>query len=165
MSSTLDYAIMRTDHQAVEQFVERLSSFGLDDWRSVAASATRDPDAGSGANDVLEKLIAEHGLGVEAWDVRDDVETAVHFSVGSMGFELSRRDCASLRLARQAANRAAVGLLVRPLLRNEHFEALYCPFATLVPLAAGSVQRRAERALSPVRLVPLPVNRWRRGNG
>jgi hypothetical protein len=91
MSSTLDYAIMLTDHQAVERFIERLAAFSLDQWLSVAASLTRDPRSREGANAMLGQLVAQHKLGVAAWNIADDVETALQYSIGSMGCAPSRR--------------------------------------------------------------------------
>jgi hypothetical protein len=142
MSSILDCAIISRDHEAVEQFIERLSALRLDEWLSVAAAANRDASSRADVNATLELLIAQHGLGVEAWSIADDVETAVHYSLGSNGVALSRRDGASIRLARPAATRAALGLFLRPLLTSDDFELLYRPFASLGPqirLVGGSV--------------------------
>lgn len=133
MSSTLDYPIMLTDHQAVERFIERLAAFSLDEWLSVAGSLTRDASSRAEANAMLEQLVAQHKLGVEAWSIADDVETALQYSIGSMRCAPSGRDSASLRLARQAASTAALALLVRPLLTTQGFESLYHPFAAAVP--------------------------------
>lgn len=141
MSSTLDYAIMLTDHDAVERFIERLAAFRLDEWLSVAASLTRDASSRAQANAMLEQLVAHHKLGVSAWSIGDDVETAFHYSVGSMGCAPTGRDSASLRLARQAASTAALALFVRPFLTIQDFESLYHPFAAVVPPSNPVVRR------------------------
>lgn len=150
MSSTLDYATMLTDHQAVERFIERLAAFSLDEWLSVAASLTRDASSRAEANAMLDQLVAQHKLGVDAWTIADDVETALQYSIGSMGCAPSRRDSASLRLARQAANTAALALFVRPLLTTQDFESLYHPFAAVAPPSNPIGRRGAYERHQPV---------------
>ena len=97
MSSTVGYDIMRADQKSVDGFIERLAAFSLDQWLSIAA--THDASLCAGATATLEQLVAHHELGVDAWSIADDVETAFHYSVGSGRLALTHRDCASLRLA------------------------------------------------------------------
>ena len=145
MRSTLDYAVIAADHQAVEQFIERLAVFSLDQWLSVAASATHDANARTSASATLDQLVAQHGFAVDAWSVADDVETAFHYSVGAMRCPPPRSASAPLRVARQTASTAALALLLRPLLGEGQFESLYQPFASLVELPV--------EPLRPIRLV------------
>ena len=142
--------VTRTDHAAVEQFIERLAQFGVDEWLSVAnaCGARVDPEA------CLQALVAQHALAVEAWNVADDVETAVHCSLGARGFARSR-DGASLRLARQAAAAAALALLLRPLLTADDFDRLYRPFATLAPAPPPGARRSPTTPLA--RSAPPPL--------
>ena len=145
MRSTLDYAVRAGDHQAVEQFIERLAVFNLDQWLSVAASAMPNANARTNASATLDHLVAQHGFGVDAWSVADDVETAFHYSVGAMRCSPPRSAGAPLRVARQTASTAALALLLRPLLGDGQFDSLYRPFASLVELPA--------EPLRPIRLV------------
>ena len=133
---TLQYDITRTDHEAVERFIESLAAFGHEQWLCVAG-ACGDTDGKPGPS--LENLVVRCGLGVEAWTVADDVETAVHYSLGSRGFAPSREG-ASFRLARQAATTAALALLLRPLLDAKEFASLYKPFASLLPAVPAPAQ-------------------------
>jgi len=116
MGITSRYDIIPTDHESVERFIERLSELAVDGWLSVAA-ACGEAEVDRSAS--LQALIDRHGLSVEAWSIVDDVETAVYCSLGPRGFAPSREG-ALLRLAREAANTAAVALLVRLLLRQRN---------------------------------------------
>lgn len=133
MSSTIEHLIIQTDPDGVERFIDRLATFRRDDWLAVASAAGRNATSRSTANALLDALIAHHGLGVQAWDAADDVDTAVSYSLGSSMFTPARREAARLRTARGAAKVAALALLTRPLLTSDDFDALYCPFAALIP--------------------------------
>jgi hypothetical protein len=150
MGMTMQYDITRTDHEAVERFIECLAAFGHAEWLCVAGTC-RDTDGKPSPS--LEALIERCGLRVEAWSVADDVETAVYYSLGSRGFAPSREG-ASLRLARKAATTAALALLVRPLLDATAFASLYKPFASLVPAPAPRPRRppvgQREPSVGPV---------------
>lgn len=148
MSAAVRYITVQTDQEAVELFVEQLGSFHLDDWLSVAktsweAKPSQETLAG------LDGLVAELQLGVDAWSVADDVETAAQYSLASTQLRLSPRDCESLRVARQAAATAALALFVRPLLPAGDFESLYRPFSSLVPLKHESRPRRSREGGGP----------------
>jgi hypothetical protein len=142
MSSKLDCADRVTNEEPTEQFVERLGTISLADWVSIAASVAQTARERAEANEALERIVAQHSLAVDAWSIGDDVETAVHYSVGANGDALSPRDCLSLSAARQAAATAAVALFVRPLLATRDFEVLYRPFASLAPLNHERWERR-----------------------
>ena len=164
MSSAIEYVIGLMDHQAVEQFIERLCAFGLDEWLRVAASVTHETSSGGEARAALDQVVAQHGLGVDAWSVGDDVETAFEYSLGVTGDTLSPRVCDSLRLAREAADTAALAVFVRPLLTEEQFESLYRPFSSMIPQRdAGRPSCRPASRL-PVSLPSRPARRWRRGS-
>jgi hypothetical protein len=131
MSRTIERLFIQTDADAVEQFIDRLSTFRRDDWTAVASVAGQNATARSTAYAILEALVAHHGLGLQAWNVADDVETAVFYSLGLGGYTPSRGVVSQLRTARDAAGAAALALLVRALLTVADFETLYRPFAAL----------------------------------
>jgi hypothetical protein len=137
MGTITHYDITRTDHEAVERFIECLAAFGRDEWLCVAGACS---DSTGKPSPSLEVLIERCGLGVEAWSVADDIETAAYYSLGSRGFAPSREG-ASLRLARQAATTAALALLVRPLLDATEFAAFYKPFASVLPTPVQGQRR------------------------
>jgi hypothetical protein len=166
MTNTYEHLDIVTNQEAVEQFVERLATFDLADWLSVAASVTQTGHtAGSRANASasLDRVIAHHSLAYDAWSIGDDVETAFHCGVSAIGGAPSPRDCLSLSIARQAATRAALALFVRRLLAPGDFESLYRPFVALVPQPAGSASRRQTAARPPIRLVDPAPRRSRHG--
>ena len=74
-----------TNHEAVEQFVERLATFSLVDWLSVAAAVTKSASSRAVATEVLDRVMAQDGLAFDAWSIGDDVETAFHCSIGTTG--------------------------------------------------------------------------------
>ena len=162
MSAAVRYITVQTDHEAVERFVERLATFDLDEWLSVASDASRDASSRAQTLAVLEGLIAEYGLAVDAWSIADDVETAAQYSLGSARPSTSRRDYELLRLARQSATTAALALFLRASLSAADFESLYEPFATLVPLDEPRAPQ-APDGQSPARSAPRTAQRWPRG--
>jgi hypothetical protein len=135
MRSTADHLIVQTDPDAVARFTDHLAAFNQDDWFAVAAvAADDDMPSRSTAYAVVEALIAHYGLGVEAWFALDDVQTVAHCSLDDPGSLARSRHAATwLRMARNAANAAALALLVRPLLSAAEFDALYRPFAACIP--------------------------------
>jgi hypothetical protein len=163
MKAKFDCVAIVTNEEAAKQFVETLATLGLVDWLSVAASVTQTASSREEANAALERVIVEHGFAVDAWSIRDDVETAFHCSVGATGVAPSPRDSLSLSIAREAASRAALALFVRPLLIAGDFESLYSPFWSLVPQPVETNARHSAAARQPIRLVALPRNGRRRG--
>jgi len=149
MSSEFDRVDIRTNPEWAEQFIERLATLGLVDWLSIAASVTR---TASSRAEALDRVIAQHGLAVDAWNIADDVETAFHYSVGANGHTPSPRESLSLHIARQAASKAALALFIRPLLAAADFDSLYRPFASLMPPATERSPRRPD-ARAPLKLV------------
>ena len=152
-----------TNQQAVEQFVERLSTLGLADWLAVATSVTQTASSRADANAALDRVVSQHDLAYDAWSIGDDVETAFHRRVGATGRVPSPRESLSLSIARQAAARAALALFVRPLLTPGDFESLCRPFASFVSQPAGSSSARPAATRPPLRLVDRTPRGWRRG--
>ena len=134
MRTTSEDFLARTCAGAATDFAERLAALHLDDWLAVATASECDAPARSTARAVLDALIANSGLGMQAWSVLDDIETIAHCAFGqSWGGALSRRVAERLRVARSAAAAAALAILARPLLCRDDFELLYQPFASLIP--------------------------------
>jgi hypothetical protein len=131
----IERSFIQTDPDAVEHFIDRLTAFHRDDWIAVASVAEQNAAAQSTANALLEALVAHHGLGVQAWNVADDVETAAFYSAALDGDTPSRRVASLLRAAREAAKVAALALLVRQVLTPNDFETLCRPFAGLMSSA------------------------------
>ena len=163
MTIKVDFVDIQTNEEAAEQFVDRLATLSLVDWLSVAATVTQTAGARARANEALDRVIAQYSLAVDAWNIGDDVETAFHCSVGATGFTRSPRDSLSLRIAREAATKAAVALFVGSLLTAADFESLYRPFDALVPRPSARNSRRPAAARPPVKLVPRSPRGWRRG--
>ena len=153
-TTKLDCLDIVMNHGAVEQFVERLATFSLVDWLSVANLVTKTASSRTAATDALDRVIAQHGLAFDAWSIGDDVETAYHCSIGVTGFAPSPRNCGLLRIAREAATTAAVALFVGSLLTPAGFESLYRPFESLVPRPVGSNSRRPATPRPPIRCAP-----------
>ena len=163
MTTRFDCVDIVADHEAVEQFVERLATFSLVHWLSVAAAATKTASSRADAIEALDRVIAKHGLAFDAWSIGDDVETAFHCSTGASGVSPSPRDCALLRIAREAATKAAVALFAGSLLPAADSETLYRPFASLVPQPAGSNSPRPAAVRPSLKLVDPTPREWRRG--
>lgn len=142
-----------TDHEAVEQFVEQLATFSVADWLAVAAAVTKTASSRAAATEALDRVIVNHGLAFDAWSIGDDVETAFHCSMGAAGGSPSPRECALLRIAREAASKAAVALFAGSLLAAADSETLYRPFASLVPQPAGSNSPRPAAMRPSLKLV------------
>jgi hypothetical protein len=131
MRNTTDNELARTQPEAAAEFTDRLAGLEMEQWLTVAASAEQEAPARSSALALTEALINDSGLGVEAWSVLDDV-TACAPDVASR--VTTRRMLILLAAAHQAANAAALALLVRPLLHPGDFDVLYRPFASVLPL-------------------------------
>ena len=131
MRNRTDNELARTQPEAAAEFTDRLAGLEMEQWLTVAASAEQEAPARSSALALTEALINDSGLGVEAWSVLDDV-TACAPDVASR--VTTRRMLTLLAAAHQAANAAALALLVRPLLHPGDFDVLYRPFATVLPL-------------------------------
>ena len=159
MTNMFQSTDIATNQEAVEQFVERLAALGLVDWLSVATSVTQTASSRANADAVLDRVVAQHHLAYDAWSIRDDVETAFHCGVGTTGRVPSPRESLSLSIARQAAARAALALLVRSLLTATDFESLYRPFTSLAPQPAGMSAERSAAPRPPIRR----IDRARRG--
>lgn len=109
----------------VEAFLVRLMSTPLAEWHRLATIATA-PDQ-STATRALEEATRTPDTLYLAWLVRDRVETACHRFDSPEG----RHACPGARRSdlRLSTERAALALLVRASLREDHFEALCGGFA------------------------------------
>ena len=103
MSTSIEYVIGLTDHQAVEQFIERFARSAETNGYAPRPRCLNETTSDVEVRAALDQLLAEHGLGVDAWSIGDDVETAFQYGLGATGDTLSPRVCESLRIVRQAA--------------------------------------------------------------
>jgi hypothetical protein len=134
MRNTPDHEIVSTEPDAAARFAERLAELDVEQWLTVAFAAEADASARSTPLALLDALLTHLGLRVAAWSVMDDVATCAHYSVDHASRqEVKKRVAARLVTARNAANAAALALLLRPILHPGDFDVLYRPFATLVP--------------------------------
>lgn len=128
------------------EFLDRLCALPLTDWITAGELALRmDEDEARAA---LDRVVAERHLEVPAWYVRDAVATAIelawcapdcppdHVPADRRWSLPAHSDVEQRRLdaAREAAERAALALVVRAWLPRAVFDALYAPFAEVVPL-------------------------------
>lgn len=135
MRTTSDQQIVRTEPGAAAEFAEHLAELDLDQWLTAASAAEEDAPARSTPLALIDALVNHLGLRVAAWSVMDDVATCAHYSLDHASRQVTKqRVVTRLVAARNAANAAALALLVRPLLHPGDFDVLYRPFATLVPL-------------------------------
>jgi hypothetical protein len=135
MRDTWDHQVIHTEPAAAAEFAEHLAELDVEHWLMAASAAEQDAAARSTPLALVDALVNHLGLRVAAWSVTDDVATCAHYSVDHASHQVAtKRVAARLRLARNAANAAALALLVRPLLHPGDFDVLYRPFATLVPL-------------------------------
>jgi len=113
--------------QSVEQFIAQLLITPLAEWHHCATHAS-ESDAGA-ATRALEHAIRSPDSLFAAWLACDHVETALYRFRSVEG----RRLCppSRLREVRIATERAALALLVRESLRDEHFRLLRGGFAAL----------------------------------
>ena len=125
-----------TRHPGLERasdFTEALGALPAASWISIgrAAMARRASDAYRTAHLLMEALLADHALLMEAWVVRDGVETAVYYA--TVGIRLSPRDADALEWGRAVCESAALALLLGDALPVADFEQLYsAPSATLI---------------------------------
>ena len=125
----------RVEPDAAEEFAQRLAYLDVEQWLTVAAAAESDAPVRCEALAIIDALVNHLGVRAAAWSVVDDVTTCAHFSADHTVRRMATpRLAARLRTARNAANAAALALLVRPMLHAGDFDVLYRPFATLVPL-------------------------------
>jgi hypothetical protein len=96
------------------------------DWLELGgdiADARAQSAARSSAWDGLQVAIFDQGMQLAAWYVRDAVETAA-FLASHSGRRRSREDRLRFAAAHGAAETAALALLARPYLTQEHFSIL-----------------------------------------
>lgn len=115
----------------VMAFVDWLAERPLREWLELGreiALARANAAAQGDAWDRVQSAIADRGLQLAAWYVRDAVETAAFLASHSTR-RWSRNDRLLFATAHGAAESVALALLARPYLTPEHFSALYEPFA------------------------------------
>jgi hypothetical protein len=124
----------RISTESAEQFIAQLLRIPLAEWRGYAmndnASFTSDAArALEEATEVLEHAIRLPDTLYAAWLVRDHVETAYYRFRSAEG----RRQCPPSRVrdVRIATERAALALLLRSWLSDEHFLLLRGGFTAL----------------------------------
>lgn len=123
-----------TDYERSDarRFLDRLHDVSLVSWRDAALATT--PDDGSSAIDAaasLATLVAQPQHVWSVWSLADDVCTVVHrFSSAGEWVPLIR--AWDVDAIREATERAALALLVRPDLSVAHFRVLYGGFSLLI---------------------------------
>jgi hypothetical protein len=115
----------------VTAFVDWLAERPLREWLELGREIARDRANASARGDAWDRVqsaIADRGMQLAAWYVRDAVETAA-FVASHSTRRWSRDDRLLFAAAHGAAESAALALLTRPYLTPEHFSTLYGPFA------------------------------------
>ena len=133
MRDTRKHDSAPTEPENVSEFTAWLAGLDLADWLMVASAAEQGTRARSTALVLVEALIGHLGLSVQAWSILDDVATVSHHDDGRSFPLTASRLRERLRLAREAANAAALALLVRRSLDGADFDVLYHPFSVLAP--------------------------------
>jgi len=115
-------------------FLDRLLELSVVDWIRIGRSLIADRDAllvRQRAWALLEAAIADHRLGVAAWEIRDAIDTAACLATrGARGWSRDTRGC--FASTHGAAEAAALALLARGHLRADAVAALTTPFAALI---------------------------------
>jgi hypothetical protein len=110
----------------VSAFLDFLGERSADEWLTIGAS----PSADAGIVAILEAAVADQRLHVDAWHVRDAVETLVFLATCPLGAPPRRAQRAMTR-ARVAAEHAALAIIVRRSLRCADVAELLAPFSGL----------------------------------
>lgn len=121
----------------VRSFVARLAQLPASEWVEVGRALAANREglvARSTARATLDATIANRGLSMAAWSVRDAVETAACLA-GHAARRWSPADRRFLAHARDAAEGAALALLARDYLTAKDCDLLYAPFAAYIPMA------------------------------
>lgn len=130
--------------ECVNAFIARLATLPIGEWLDVGRSLATDREhlaARSAARAVLDTTIANQGLGVTAWYVRDAVETVVCLasSVARPWTPAERRRLGEIH---QDAEGTALALLAREYLPVKDFNVLCAPFAAYVSRIDGDACSR-----------------------
>lgn len=101
------------------------------EWCSAASAVP--PSERERAAGALTGALAAEVLALDAWQVRDDVQTAWFRFECAEGQKLARAFLRDLPAMQLATERAALALLVQPLLTDSEFQLLYRGFDRLLP--------------------------------
>lgn len=114
----------------VTAFVDHLLELRLPGWLAIGRGLIADRDGRfvrlSAWGDV-ERALAEHGLAVDAWQVREGLATAAWF-VNRSGARWTREERRAFAATLGAADAAAMALLARPYISVETVRTLCAPF-------------------------------------
>lgn len=124
--------------EAVHTFVDRLTDLPLDSWLEVGRTVLTDIGGPHRARAfmLVSAAIAEHGLAVDAWYVRDAVETSVCIACAGHGC-WTGDDRIAFAAAHGAAGAAALALLARQYISVDDMHALSDPFANAIAIAVA----------------------------
>jgi hypothetical protein len=125
----------------VDSFVDGLARLSLSAWLDIGETLiAQRATSGSRATAlaILDATIAAHQLQMDAWHVRDAVETAAHVAWASVS-RRTREHRRAFFTARDGAADAALALLAQPHLAAVDFELIHSPFAgTAGPAVVGN---------------------------
>lgn len=126
---------------SVDSFVDRLVELPLFMWLAIGIELMAEPEGlvvRQRAWCDVEAAIAEAGLGITAWHVRDAVETTACL-VSRRQSRWSRAERCRFAATHGAADAAALALLAQPHIPAETLRVLRRPFAaSLQPMGSGA---------------------------
>jgi hypothetical protein len=139
---------------ALERWLDSLYLLSRNDWLAIGRSdgirAIPHSERDIACN-AVSAAIADRGLQLTAWFVRDVIETAAWYAV-SIGASASRTSgrFGQLDEARSHAEWAALAIATRSWLADGNFRLLYGPFnnAQIVPLTSSTIFARRQAILS-----------------
>ena len=120
----------------VNAFADQLVALPLSTWLAIGETIASDRDGlpvRRNAWDTVDTAIADHGLGISAWYVRDTVDTAA-FLVSRGTSQWSGRERRVFAAAHGGAEAAALALLARVHLSADVLNILLAPFVGSVAL-------------------------------
>jgi len=122
----------------VVRFVEFLVELPAEQWLALATAAPEN-HARWLAQETVRTLSMRPDIAVAIWTARDAVDTAAWYA-------LPRTTIHALPL--EAFRAAASALLLRALLTEEEFDALYAPFESVHPVAGRPLSDRTRLSLT-----------------
>jgi hypothetical protein len=115
--------------EPVDEFIDRAAGLPRAAWLQIGRTLMQGEEGSrSTARLLLEAAIADHRLGIMAWNVRDGVDTAAYYAGGSSAGS-SRDERRAFAAAHAAAEGAALAFLVRDHLASDDVAQLQAPFA------------------------------------
>lgn len=125
----------------VNAFVDRLSELPRETWVAVGRRLAENVELQgrrATARLLLDAAIADRGLSLAAWYVKDAVETSA-FLAARTAVGMTRSERRAFACAHGAAEVCALALLTERSLPVSDFETLYRPFADEVPATGASI--------------------------